>query len=402
MRRRNGYLSILVAVFLSVGTIAPCVVESRALNSETVIVRNLHATADGAEQTSKPKGNGFVRAISAPFRALGRLFGGGKKKKNAEKAKKQEPKIETTVKSEAAQTPGAAGATIEARAAEQPKKAERPKKESKKKTESAQATAVVVAPSQPVAPAQMDAPAPARQSESVRMVRPAEGQAAQSIPKTPPKWIPVIEGIGRDPLTQGRALLQHGYLSEAIAELSIAATVGPDLVEANNLLGLAYDRTGAHDLAIEAYERALSASPDNPQVLNNLGYSLFLADRYADALKRLKQAERLSPGAPFIIQNIALTQARMGKYDDAFKSFKRAFGEYDARLKTAELLEQANRLDDAIKHYNAALKLQPNSPTLLERLAQLYDRTGRTREAEATRRTLSQPNKQKTATGGGG
>ena len=38
--------------------------------------------ADAPDNASaeKPEGNGFVRALKAPFKALGRLFGGGKKK----------------------------------------------------------------------------------------------------------------------------------------------------------------------------------------------------------------------------------------------------------------------------------------------------------------------------------
>ena len=44
-----------------------------------------------------------------------------------------------------------------------------------------------------------------------------------------------------DPVSQGRALLQHGYVQEAIAELQTAASTGlpEQLAEANNLLGLA-------------------------------------------------------------------------------------------------------------------------------------------------------------------
>src|SRR5687767_10660087 len=42
---------------------------------------------DGSEAAPKKKGgNGFVRALGAPFRALGRAFGGGKK--NNEQARR--------------------------------------------------------------------------------------------------------------------------------------------------------------------------------------------------------------------------------------------------------------------------------------------------------------------------
>ncbi len=392
MRRRRSCLSFCIALFLTVGAVAPCAVESRGLlANDTMVVRTIDAaTTDGAQQSSRPKGNGFVRALTAPFRALGRLFGGGKKRATEEAKRRDSSPSSTTSKDQVALPIEHQG--IKETTSEEAKKRDRKQQKTAAAAEPSTGAALVLAPEPKAAP----------QTESARIVRPSEGQAVEQLPKAA-KWIPVIDGISKDPLSQGRALLQHGYINEAVSELSIASTVGPDLVEANNLLGLAYDRLGMRNLALEAYERALSAAPDNAQVLNNLGYSLSLAGRHADALKRLKQAERRAPGSPQVLQNIALVQARMGKFDDAYKSLTRAFGEYEARIKTAALLEQANRIDEAIKHYTSALKMQPDSQTLLERLAELYERTGRTREAQEARRALGTPrNKQKTATGGGG
>jgi len=217
-------------------------------------------------------------------------------------------------------------------------------------------------------------------------------------------WIPVIEGIPQDPLTQGRALLEHGYVQESIAELTIAAAqVGPNLAEANNLLGLAYDRTGWHTLAAEAYNRALTAAPKDPNVLANLGYSLYLADDYEGALRHLKQAAKLSHGAPVINNDLAIVEARLQKYDAAFRHFAAASNEYDAHLKLASILEDQKRDRDAIKHYEAALRIQPGTSAVLERLVALYERTGQHDKADQARRTLGQPkNPQKTTTGGGG
>lgn len=391
--RRRSRLSILVSFFLMLGSVAPYSAGSRELKfDETAVVASSNApSVDGVDER---KGNGFVRVISAPFRALGRLFGGGKKKSANESAKKKEVAARAEVSEVSAAGAPPASAVVERRLDEKPEK-EKERERKKEQTRETRATGARTHESAAVA-APVDVP---RQSGGTRVVRPAE---AGALP-VQPKWIPVIEGIPKDPLSQGRALLVHGYPNEAVSELSIAAVTGPDLVEANNLLGLAYDRLGMHLQASESYERALSVAPDDPQILNNLGQSLYLAGNNLAALKRLRQAERRAPRAPSVMANIALVQVRLGKYDDAFKSLARAVGEYDARLKTAEMLEQANRPDDAIKHYVAALKLQPNSPALLERLAALYDRTNRQREAEATRRTMSNPpNKQKTATGGGG
>ncbi|HYP52475.1 MAG TPA: tetratricopeptide repeat protein, partial [Pyrinomonadaceae bacterium] len=218
---------------------------------------------------------------------------------------------------------------------------------------------------------------------------PAGEPRARVMPQPPPLlWKPYIENVPMDHLSQGRALLQFGYFGEAIAELSLAATVGPDLVEANNLLGQAYDKMGAHAQAREHYERALSLAPQNPWLRHNLGYSFFLDDQYETALKHLKQALSGAPTDVRIANSVGLAQFRLHKFDDALKTFTRLEGEYAARLKLADMLERAGWDGEAVKHYEAALRLQPNSTVALERLADLHQRAGRRDQAEALRRAL--------------
>lgn len=370
------------------------------------------AAAEPADETQQPKrkGNAFTRAISAPFRALARLFGGSKSKSETAKkppAPTQQPaaatqsasKVETTRnvtaeesnqgKGDAAPiSPGQAAAAI------QPAPVEAPRVEPITATP-ARAREMAEAPSVPAAAA--------RASEGVRVVRPSEGEVARDL--QPTMWIPKIVGVPSDPISQGRALLQHGYVQEAIAELQTAATTGlPEyLAEANNLLGLAYDRLGWHRMAADAYERALSSSPKDYVALTNLGYSLYLADDYAGALKRLKQAAKLAPNEPVIFNNLGVVNARLGRLGDAFKNFAKGSNEYEAHLKLAGILEDQKRDKEAVRHYEAALSLQPGASAVLERLVALYERTGARDKADTARRTLGQPkNQQKTATGGGG
>ncbi|HEY1403730.1 MAG TPA: tetratricopeptide repeat protein, partial [Pyrinomonadaceae bacterium] len=111
-------------------------------------------------------------------------------------------------------------------------------------------------------------------------------------------------------------------------------------------------------------------------------------DRYNDALARLKEAARLAPADTRVAGNLALVYGRLGKYDDAFKQFKRVGGEFYARTSTAALLATAKRDHDAIKHYEAARKLNPSSSDVLRQLITLYVRTGQRDKAEAAQRAL--------------
>jgi Flp pilus assembly protein TadD len=347
-----------------------------------------------AEAAPKRKGNSFARALSAPFRALARLFGGGNKKRTtvarqqapaAQAARPLNPSLKTQQEIGTAALPPVVPVNSAA---------------------TGRGPVIIpdaVAPAGPVISHNPAVTTEHRVEEGARVLRPDETATPAKLPKT---FIPIIEGISRDPLTQGRALLQHGYLNEAISELSIAATTvgaSSNLVEANNLLGLAYDRLGAHRDAAEAYRRALTVAPSDPVVLANLGYSLYLSNDFDGALRHLKQAARISPSLLVVHNNLGIVQARLGKYDEAFRSFARSSNQYDAHLKLAGIHEFEKRDRQAAKHYEAALRLQPNTSAVLERLVAIYERTGQRDKAETARRALGQPtNPQRTTTGGGG
>jgi Flp pilus assembly protein TadD len=212
---------------------------------------------------------------------------------------------------------------------------------------------------------------------------------------------PSASGSARDHLSTGRALLQTGRINEAIAELSLATSLDPRLGEAQSLLGLAYDRKGMPDRARDAYEHAMKETPDDAQTLNNLGFSLYQNGNYRAAVDRLKRAAKLAPTDQRILNNLALAQCRLGKYDDAYKSFARAGGELNGRLNTATMLERQGRDTEAIQYYEAARRLQPDSSIALHHLADLYQRAGRSEDAQAVIRTLNETKQEATASIGG-
>jgi Flp pilus assembly protein TadD len=217
--------------------------------------------------------------------------------------------------------------------------------------------------------------------ESAPLLRVEDGRTASAESNTDEG------GAAKDYLARGRARLDEGRLNEAIRELSRAVSLDARLAEAHNLLAVAYDRKGLHDRARESFERALDHDAD-AQTLNNLGYSLYLSGNYRAAIARLKRAAKLAPADERIWNNLALAQARLGKYDDAYKSFARSGGEYQGRLNVAAMLERAGREDQAIEHYEAARRLQPQSAFVLRRLSELYARNGHSDHAEHIRRAL--------------
>ena len=228
----------------------------------------------------------------------------------------------------------------------------------------------------------------AERFESASVVRLNDSRTPTTAFASDPKAI-----TAREHLSQGRKLLEAGQLNDAIAELSTATSLDPKLSQAHSLLAVAYEQKGLSERSKESHARALNAARNDALALNNSGYSLYLKGNYRGASDQLKRAAKLAANDPRILNNLALAQCRLGKFDDAFKNFTRAGGEYNGRINTATLLERAGREVEAVKHYEAARRLQPNSPAVLQRLAELYERGGRSSDAEIARRALAHPDR---------
>lgn len=304
------------------------------------LMMNSAPAANG--QTEEDRGNGFVRALKAPFKAIGRLFGGGKKDKNK----------------------------VERISAKDVKKFESAQSAPVKNTGLTLKTPVEKQPTSNPSPADLEA-----QNSKEPNSAP---QVSSSSPET----------AGNEHLEKGRALLNEHDLNGAIGELSIALSLDPKSCEVNSLLGIAYWRKGLRDRAQTSFEAAIRTEKPDPQYLNNLGYLLYETGQYEKAIKYLKQAAKLAPNDARILNNLGLAQAEEGHYDDAYKSFARALGEFGGHLNIAARLERHGQAKKAIKHLEQALAIQPNSADVLARLVNLYDREGKQELAQSARISL--------------
>jgi len=308
---------------------------------------NVATPASAAPKSqSDGQGNGFLRALGAPFRAIGRLFGRGKKNDN---------------------------------------KLERISEKDVKRFESAPATQV-----NQTSPAASTSPAGSvnTATNAAPAANAPESSGFGSAPPTSPSA--ALEAAALNHLAKGRTLLDNNDVNGAIAELSMAASAAPKLAETSTLLGVAYWRKGLRDLAERSFENAVRLNKNDAQNLNNLGYLLYENQDYEKAAKYFKRAAKLSPNDPRIWNNLGLAQSERGKFDDAYESFARAQGEFKGHLNVAARLERLGETKKAIKHLEQAVALQPNSPDVLVKLIQLYDGKGDEKLAQSARATLEQ------------
>lgn len=199
---------------------------------------------------------------------------------------------------------------------------------------------------------------------------------------------PTAASSAREYLENGRELLLAGNYNDAISALSTAVSLDPKLTEAHNLLGVAYDKKGFGDRAKESFERAVKIEED-AETLNNLGFSLYQNGNYRAAVDRLKRAAKLAPTDERILNNLGLAYCRLGKVDEAYKAFTRATGQLNGNLNMAKMMERFGREDDAIRYYEAARQVEPNNTIALRRLTDLYQRVGRSAEADSARAALA-------------
>src|ERR1051325_3384082 len=170
-------------------------------------VAMLDAASRDADGQSKGD-NTFVKVLKAPFQAIGRLFGAGKKDDD---------------------------------------KLQRLSRKDVKKFESVGAAKVVDA-------------------RTTGFETPAAA-ATENAPAVDTALAPA-----RVNLERGRAFLNRGNANDAITALSTAVATDPKLHEAYSLMGVAYEMKGLRDRAFESFVKALKADEKNGEYLNNLGY----------------------------------------------------------------------------------------------------------------------------------
>jgi Tfp pilus assembly protein PilF len=310
---KRRIIAVLIAFVLTIGATAMWSASTieREGDPDAIVLEDSGSEAGTADDQPKKKGgNKVLKVVTAPFRAVGRLFGRGGNNEN---------KIERMTEKDA------------------------------------------------------------ERFETVGVTRIEDARTIKHVSSA---------GSAREHLEAGREFLLNGAYNEAISELSMAVSLDPKLTEAHNLLGVAFDKKGFGARAKDSFERAVKLEED-AETLNNLGFALYQNGNYRAAVDRLKRAAKLAPADERILNNLGLAYCRLGKIDEAYRAFARATGPVTGNLNTAKMLERFGRDDDAIRYYEAARQLEPNNTIALRRLADLYNRVGRTADSEAARAALA-------------
>lgn len=317
---------------------------SNVLSDAEIAVMNSTASTEDAQ--TKKDGNRFVKVLTAPFKAIGRLFGRGDKKDD--------------------------------------NKLHRLSEKDAKKFESSRMTKVT------------DARTPA---PTTTTADPNATTTSASL-ESDATALELNQSLAREHLARARELFSQNDINGAINSLSMAVSLDKKLWDAHNLLGIAYEMKGLRTRALESLETALKAEKDQPEHLNDFGYILIKNGEYSRAVKYLKRAVKAQPDNQRFNNNLGLALVQTGKINEAYKAFEKAMGEFDGRMNIATRLLRLGYDKEAIKHLEKCRAIQPNSLDILYRLSVLYARNGQTAEAEEANKAFLSLKATAAATGG--
>lgn len=186
----------------------------------------------------------------------------------------------------------------------------------------------------------------------------------------------------------GAALHGAGRLQEAEREFARALEIEPDNVRAHTNIAIALARSKRYEEATQHFERALALRPGDPQARSAYGGMLVETGQPEKALVHLRIALELTPDSPDALNNYAGALARAGRYEDSLPFFRKALelepNSPVLHLNYGRALAAAGKADEGIWHAEKAVALSSGAdPLILERLAELYESSGRRSDAVA-------------------
>ncbi|MBI2265398.1 MAG: tetratricopeptide repeat protein [Armatimonadetes bacterium] len=203
---------------------------------------------------------------------------------------------------------------------------------------------------------------------------------------------------------------QQFNLDASVKHYQDALKINPRFAEASCNLGMTYLRLGKTNEAIESFEKSLSVKPD-PYTYFHLGRACAQADRVSDAIQAYTASLEINPKDFYARYNLGLLYARSTETED-LQLAERAFGKcleinsndasahfqmgltymkLDQRRRAmrpssggAMLFaepDQDSEVWKAAKHFEAAIRINPNDAFAHYQLGAAYTRLGRPREA---------------------
>jgi len=175
---------------------------------------------------------------------------------------------------------------------------------------------------------------------------------------------------------------EQGRNEEALTSLAKALALKPRLHGVNLFIGIAEYRLNHIDQAVRALRRETANFPLDASAWMWLGVAELAAERPADAAAALDKAVELDPNNVDILYHRGRAHLLVSK-DSYAKMYKIDPNSWRVHQVLAQADAEADRHEEAIAEYLAAIRLAPHQPGLHEELGTEYRQTGKMEEAKA-------------------
>jgi tetratricopeptide (TPR) repeat protein len=182
-------------------------------------------------------------------------------------------------------------------------------------------------------------------------------------------------------LNFGNLLVRQGRLDEAIEHYIAVIKSKPSFAEAYNNLGIAYVQHGDRQKAVEQFSAAVKINPGFLDAQNNL--KMALSQKQVKESVSTKQSAANEDIGAFSGRMMAGTSLmKKGDLDGAIKHFQEALKiepeNINAHVSMGLVLGYKRNFDGAISHFRAAIKINPRMPEIYNSLAVALAYTGKT------------------------
>jgi tetratricopeptide (TPR) repeat protein len=162
---------------------------------------------------------------------------------------------------------------------------------------------------------------------------------------------------------------------KSVAAYEQATTLAPKEAALWGNLGYAYYHAGKPDQALEALDKSCKLDHNNAQVAAFIGTIKRQKGDIPGAIKALKWAVKLKPDDPDYQNNLGVAYRKGKQYPQAVAAFKKALAlKEDAvfHFDLAVTYRAQEEIDDAIVHYEAAVRLDPKMAGAWKDLGIMY------------------------------
>ena len=186
-------------------------------------------------------------------------------------------------------------------------------------------------------------------------------------------------------IVAGNSALAQDETYGAIEAFSGALALRDDSMLAHLRRGDAYRRRGELPAALRDLRRAVALDPSAPAPVELSGDVNVAMGRYARAAEDYKAFTLLDDRSPRVLYKLGLAYYRNQQIDEAVVALRNAIA-LDTRLAEAHYLlgvclRERSEIAEARQALNTALEISPTFAAVREELVDLYEATGRRREA---------------------